>query len=48
MWSKIYVVFLNRLRQFYRSGYQWAVLFTPLMYIIFQLFMIYAVLESTI
>ena len=32
--QKVYFVFLNRLLQFYRAGYQWAILFTPLLYII--------------
>lgn len=42
--QKVHVVFLNRLRMFYRSGYQWAILFTPLLYILLQLLIIFAVL----
>ena len=46
--QKIYFVFLNRLLQFYRAGYQWAILFTPLLYIVLQLVTIWAILKVSV
>lgn len=45
--SKISVIFINRLRNFYRTGYQWVMIFCPLLFVVLELFLIYAVLEST-
>lgn len=45
--SKISVIFINRLRNFYRTGYQWVMIFSPLLFVVLELFLIYAVLEST-
>lgn len=44
--SKISVIFINRLRNFYRTGYQWVMVFAPLLFVVLELFLIYAVLES--
>lgn len=40
------VIFINRLKIFYRSGYQWYILTFPLLYVIIQLFVVYAVLVT--
>ena len=40
------VIFINRLKIFYRSGYQWYILTVPLLYVIIQLFVVYAVLVT--
>ena len=44
--SKISVIFINRLRNFYRTGYQWVMVFCPLLFVVLELFLLYAVLES--
>ena len=46
--KKILVIYLNRIRQFYREPNQWFILFFPLLYVMIQLFIIYAVLVACI
>jgi len=42
--QKIGVIFLNRLKVFMRSSFQWYILSFPLLYVIIQLFIAYAII----
>ena len=46
--SKISVIFVSRLRLFYRNGFQWVLIFAPLLFVVLELFLIYAILESSV
>lgn len=46
--QKIGVIFLNRLKVFSRSNFQWYILSFPLLYVIIQLFIAYAVIITVV
>jgi len=46
--QKIGVIFLNRLKVFMRSSFQWYILSFPLLYVIIQLFIAYAVIVTVV
>ena len=46
--QKVGVLFINRLRIFIRSGFQWYVLCIPLLYVVIQLFIAYAIIVSIV
>ena len=44
--QKILVICLNRLRVFYRSPFQWFIFVIPTLYVVIQLFIVYAIVAS--
>ena len=47
-WQKVFVIYWNRIRVFLRSGFQWYVLMIPLLYVIIQLFIAYAIIVTVV
>ena len=44
--QKIFVIFINRVKVFYRSAFQWFILVLPLFYVIIQLFIAYSIIVT--
>lgn len=40
------VVFINRLRVFFRTSYQWIILIIPTIYVVIQLFIAYSIIVA--
>ena len=47
-WQKVLVIYWNRIRVFARSGFQWYVLMIPMLYVIIQLFIAYAIIVTVV
>ena len=46
--QKIKVVFINRMKVFARSSFQWFILLVPLIYVIIQLFIAFAIIKTVV